>query len=773
MNEDLAGHVASIFPDEPDDVPIFLSGEHGALLGELRQDLAAGRRFICVIGPAGSGKTRLMQALREDFERAHFEQSLIGLAAPSPKDPLLFALMEGLGLQVPDRDAPAARQRLSVILAMAEKKATPVLQIVDSAERLAPDELSTIFQLFGPSFTQVVLSGRPELLDLLADERRPLGVARPDVVRRLEGLAAADTDAYIRHRLWQARLPDDLFDTGASAAVHECSGGIPRSINAIAREALVRAEAAGEDRVDQAGVRAGGLGRAAATIPASRETPKAIPETAPPPASARVQEGLRPVPSAAPVPPEAAAVRAPAPQPDKTKTPQVGQRPAAAIPLIERAQQRDAQRAPPPKPEPQRKVSAASAKQVPHSATQRGPQPTKQASRPSAAEAQTAAQAGRAPKPSAPTPRQALSSASGGTPKQGGAAPRPSTEPPPSAAQPPQRGIKPAAAAPMARDRSAAQSKRSAVRAPGDGTERRPRGPRTALLAMATIAALAIGVGAIIGISIIREGSIVPGGTAQWIADMTGWQDRSSQSAADPPSLSASSDLGSGSDARPGTQQGGADEGAAPGATASTPPADETPDLAALSPAQAPTRHDAGSGNGGASAPGPSEESASASTAGAGPARQANDAQQVPEPPAATASAPQTDIQGAQPTDSRAADAAATPAPSPAPSSATAQDPAPPPPRTTAAAAPTPTRQAADPAPRAPAQPAAAVKPVVPSPGELARLYAVRAEYELKNGKPRDALVSVAYGLQADPEDNVLRELRARALQQLRVRAVQ
>jgi hypothetical protein len=77
------------------------------------------------------------------------------------------------------------------------------------------------------------------------------------------------------------------------------------------------------------------------------------------------------------------------------------------------------------------------------------------------------------------------------------------------------------------------------------------------------------------------------------------------------------------------------------------------------------------------------------------------------------------------------------------------------------------------PRPARPRSPAAAAKPLVPSPGELARLYAVRAEYELKNGKPRDALVSVAYGLQADPEDNVLRELRARALQQLRVRAGQ
>ena len=771
MNEDLAGHVESIFPDEPDDVPIFLSGEHGALLAELRQDLAAGRRFICVIGPAGSGKTRLMQALREDFERAHFEQSLIGLAAPSPKDPLLFALMKGMGLQVPDRDAPAARQRLSVILAMAEKKATPVLQIVDAAERLGPDELSTIFQLFGPSFTQVVLSGRPELLDLLADERRPLGVARPDVVHRLEGLAAADTDAYIRHRLWQARLPDDLFDTGASAAVHECSRGIPRSINAIARQALLSAEAAGEDRVDQAGVRAGGkdLGRAAATIPASRETPKATPEIAPPPEPARAKEGPRPVPSAAPVPPKEAAVRAPAPQPDKTKAPQAGQRPAAAIPLIERAQQRDVQRAPPSKPEPQREVPSASAKQVQHPAAQRGPQPTKQASRPAAAEAPTAAHAGRA-QPSAQTPGQALPSASGGTSRQVGAAPGKS-EPPPSAAQPPQRGIKPAAAAAVARDRSAAQSKRSAVRAPDTGTERRRRGSRTALLAMATIAALAIGVGAIIGIGVIREGSIVPGGTARWIADMTG-QDRSPRPP-DTQSLGASPDVGSGSDARPGGL-GRAEDGAAPGATASTPPADETPvDLAALSPAQALTRQGAGSVNGGASAPGPREDSP-APTAGAAPTRQANDAQQAPEPPAAAAAAAQqTDSQGAQPKESRAADAAATPAPAPAPPSATAQDPAPPPPRTTAAAAPTPARQDAASAPRAPAQSAAAAKALVPSPGELARLYAVRAEYELKNGKPRDALVSVAYGLQADPEDNVLRELRARALQQLRVRAVQ
>ena len=61
--------------------------------------------------------------------------------------------------------------------------------------------------------------------------------------------------------------------------------------------------------------------------------------------------------------------------------------------------------------------------------------------------------------------------------------------------------------------------------------------------------------------------------------------------------------------------------------------------------------------------------------------------------------------------------------------------------------------------------------PSTPTPVELARLYAVRADYELNRGKPREALISVAHGLAAVPEDRTLRQLRTRALEQLRVRA--
>ncbi|MFA7388588.1 MAG: AAA family ATPase, partial [Thiohalobacteraceae bacterium] len=298
MSEELAAQLQSIFPDEADQLPIYLGDTHGAVLEALRQDLSAGRRFICLVGRAGSGKTKLLQALR-----AEFEQGLVGMATAPHDDAFLFSLMKGLGLQVPDRNQVAARQRLAVILGMAERKHTPVLQIVDAAERLGGADLDTLFQLFGPSFTQVVLSGRPELLDLLADGQRPLGVPRPDAVHRLDGLGATETGAYISHRLRQAQLPEDLFASDASAAMHARSDGVPRRINAISREALRRAEATGGDRVSQAEVQRTASAESPRSAPLKEPTLASDMHAASQPEPAKVASRTPELPSEASQPP--------------------------------------------------------------------------------------------------------------------------------------------------------------------------------------------------------------------------------------------------------------------------------------------------------------------------------------------------------------------------------------------------------------------------------------------------------------------------------------
>lgn len=50
---------------------------------------------------------------------------------------------------------------------------------------------------------------------------------------------------------------------------------------------------------------------------------------------------------------------------------------------------------------------------------------------------------------------------------------------------------------------------------------------------------------------------------------------------------------------------------------------------------------------------------------------------------------------------------------------------------------------------------------------ELARIYLQRAEYEWQNRRLRDALVSIGYGLEGDPDNGALLDMRARVLSEL------
>ena len=926
MNDELARQVQSIFPDEPDQVALYQGGEHGTVLARLRQDLASGRRFLCLIGPPGSGKTRLMQTLREDFE-----QGIVGMAIPASESSLLFALMKGMGLQVPDRDEPAARQRLSVVLAMAEKKRTPVLQIIDAAERLERQDLNTIFQLFGPTFTQVVLAGRAELLDLLADGQRPLGIPRPDAVHRLEGLSAEETDAFIRHRLQQAQLPEDLFDAEASAEVHARSGGIPRSINALSRQALLHAEAAGADSIGQVVVRAIRAEDAPAVeAPRPQVDRSRRPATASPGAAAPTNEAPRP----APAPARPDSVQTAAPQSPRqrgsssgpgigtsaTTTPPAYQSPRPnpdnSMPATQRGEQsavpphgsdappaggamnpywhaaqgsREAQRAvrsdgqPPgqktPQPEadrqlpsretrsasvdqrsrqdsrsklqapqtpavkpettapaaqastppsretlsagadrssaqdPQPKLQAPQAPAVkpettaPATQTSRPPSretlsagadrssaqdpqpkmqapqapalkprttaPAGQTSQPPSRELQSAgadrsreqgpqprlektperkletpaARAAGAPGPSVPA-KQAPTTESD-TPSKRAAAPKPASEPLRPAPRPPHRDA--ATAASVTRDRPPVQIKRGAAQTSDEhiGGSRRARRP--ALLAAAMIAAVAIGVG------VVKDAAVGPGGvarpnpdaSAQTIAEATGPRDSAGRS-----QLGASASRpteGGGENSQADVRQDA--ESVPPGAVASAAP-EPAPsvDFAYLSPAQTST------------GPGQARAHAGAST-GESNAQAPQPAQQASAPPRipetgnpVNASAPATDGAVKPPNAEPRRPATVVAKAKPAPATATV------------AKAPARQRPAA-PARSASAKSTATLKPSTPAPAELAALYAVRADYELGKGQPRDALISVAHGLQAAPGDGRLRDLRARALEQLRVRA--
>jgi type II secretory pathway predicted ATPase ExeA len=55
----------------------------------------------------------------------------------------------------------------------------------------------------------------------------------------LTPLAAADTQAYVNHRLEVAGAQRAIFTTAAISRLHQASGGIPRVVNHLATQALL------------------------------------------------------------------------------------------------------------------------------------------------------------------------------------------------------------------------------------------------------------------------------------------------------------------------------------------------------------------------------------------------------------------------------------------------------------------------------------------------------------------------------------------------------
>ncbi|MFI7643917.1 hypothetical protein [Nonomuraea sp. NPDC049400] len=72
----------------------------------------------------------------------------------------------------------------------------------------------------------------------------------------MTGLTESETAEYIGHHLTQSGRDDPLFTEDAVALVHESSRGKPRSINNIAKAALVASYSHGKKLVDETAARA-------------------------------------------------------------------------------------------------------------------------------------------------------------------------------------------------------------------------------------------------------------------------------------------------------------------------------------------------------------------------------------------------------------------------------------------------------------------------------------------------------------------------------------
>ena len=266
------------FAITPDPRYLYLSARHAEALAHLLYGINEAGGFVQLTGEVGTGKTTIIRSLLAQTPK-NAEIALI-LNPRMTATEFLLTICEELGIGVPDAATDSRKDLVDILnhyLLRAHADGRRIVLVVDEAQNLIPDVLEQVRLLTNletntQKLLQIILIGQPELRDLLArNELRQLA-QRVTGRYHLHPLSAAETGAYVRHRLRVSGATSDIFSNMALAELFHLSAGVPRVINVVADRALLGAYTQDRHRVTTGLVR-----HAAAEVFGRRFAPRWLP----------------------------------------------------------------------------------------------------------------------------------------------------------------------------------------------------------------------------------------------------------------------------------------------------------------------------------------------------------------------------------------------------------------------------------------------------------------------------------------------------------------
>jgi general secretion pathway protein A len=234
------------FNISPDPEFLYRSPQHEEALANLIYGVRSRKGFIVLSGEVGTGKTTMLECLRDYLDSQRIEFAFIFNSRLTPEQ--FFEMIAY------DFDLPCDRKSKtevlfalnSLLIQQAERGRTCVL-IVDEAHNLDLDVLEEI-RLLGNLETrqgklmQIILAGQPEL-DRKLDSPNLRNLKQRIVLRcSLNPLTPEECSAYVDARLARAGKPNQrIFPPDLMEEIYKRSRGIPRLINLVCDNLLVTA----------------------------------------------------------------------------------------------------------------------------------------------------------------------------------------------------------------------------------------------------------------------------------------------------------------------------------------------------------------------------------------------------------------------------------------------------------------------------------------------------------------------------------------------------
>jgi len=284
MYEQFYGFSAAPFARQPASGDYAFTGPHRRVLETLENRVRQGSCMCLLHGPAGVGKSALVEGLRKALGDA-VTVCVLDAAEATPDKPLAASFLADCGVDCNADSEAGFGKYLKAYRHTLSESGCRTLLVVDHAHALtAPDcrLLETLVDSDGDTPVQILFLGMQADALTGAGQAACAGLAQRIVEEfALAPLSPMDSDEYIRQRLTRAGGSAELFTSAASAAVYRYSRGIPRLINRVCDLALVYGYSRQSRQIDEQTMdfvlndRWGGSQQPESAAPVSGSTPAA------------------------------------------------------------------------------------------------------------------------------------------------------------------------------------------------------------------------------------------------------------------------------------------------------------------------------------------------------------------------------------------------------------------------------------------------------------------------------------------------------------------
>ncbi len=228
----------------PDPEFLYRSPQHEEALANLIYGVRSRKGFIVLAGEVGTGKTTMLECLRDYLDSQRIEFAFIFNSRLTP-DQFFEMLAYDFDLRCDRKSKTEVLFALNALLIQQTERGRTCVLIVDEAHNLEWDVLEEI-RLLGNlenrqgKLLQIILAGQPEL-DRKLDAPNLRQLKQRIVLRcTLNPLTEEESTAYVETRLARAGMPNQkVFSRELMHEIHHRSHGIPRIINAICDNLLV------------------------------------------------------------------------------------------------------------------------------------------------------------------------------------------------------------------------------------------------------------------------------------------------------------------------------------------------------------------------------------------------------------------------------------------------------------------------------------------------------------------------------------------------------